>query len=117
MSGIRSTRRSFWATVLAAETLPAGKLISIEHGDRRLVVYHLDGRFYATEDLKVQDLVYLSDGWIDGAAVVSPGNRGAFDIRTGNRLGSSPAPGLTTFPVRIVGDDVQIQFEDRDSQA
>lgn len=113
MSSIRAVQRTFWATVLAAETLPAGRLASIEHGDRRLVVYNLEGRFYATDDIKVQDLVYLSDGWIDGNTVVCPTKRGGFDIKSGRWLGNSSSANLVTFPVRVVGDDVQVQFDDR----
>jgi nitrite reductase/ring-hydroxylating ferredoxin subunit len=113
MSGIRSEQGTFWAIVLAAESLPAGRLTSIEHGDRRLVIYNLDGRYYATEDIKVQDLVYVSDGWIEGQTVMCPARRGAFDIRSGRWQGAPSTPSLATFPVRIVGDDVQVQFNDR----
>ena len=110
MSGNLSAQQTFWATVLAGESLPAGRMTSIEHGDRRLVIYNVEGQFYATEDIKIQDLVYLSDGWIDGYTVVCPARHAAVDVRTGRWLGPLSAENPSTFPVRVVQGDVQVQF-------
>ena len=53
----------------------------------------------------------LSDGWLDGITIECPLHAARFDIRTGAVLDPPATEDLKTYPVRIVGDDIQVKIE------
>jgi nitrite reductase/ring-hydroxylating ferredoxin subunit len=101
--------KRFWVSVLASECLSPGMMTPVEHGDRRLAIYNIAGEFYATEDIKTQPLFYLTDGWIEGEAVVCPPHQARFDIKTGHSL-SSDADNLMTYLTRVVDGNVEVEL-------
>ena len=50
----------------------------------------------------------LSDGWLDGYEIECPLHGARFDVRTGAALTSPAETALATYPVRVVGDAVEI---------
>ena len=100
----------FWVTVLASESLAPGTMTTIEHGDRRIAIFNVAGELYATEDVKLQAFVYLTDGRIEGDVVVCPLDHGRFHIRSGRKLSPSAVDELKTYPVRVVDGNVEIEL-------
>jgi nitrite reductase/ring-hydroxylating ferredoxin subunit len=50
----------------------------------------------------------VSDGFIDRGQIVCPLHAGCFDIKTGKAMEAPAEEDIRTFPVRLVGDEIQI---------
>lgn len=70
--------------VCRVEELPVGQLRAFSAGDTKLIVYHLDDGFYATQASCTHIFAPLAKGKIvDGCKIQCPFHRARFDIRTG----------------------------------
>lgn len=101
----------FWVSVLASNVLAPGGMTAIQHGERRIAIYNLDGEIYATDDLCTHALAYLTDGWIEDGQIVCPLHDGRFDIRTGRGLGAPITCDIRTYPVRVEAGNIELLLE------
>jgi nitrite reductase/ring-hydroxylating ferredoxin subunit len=86
-------------------------MTAVQHGERRIAIYNLDGAFYATDDICTHALAYLTDGWIEDGEIVCPLHDGRFDIRTGKGMGAPINCDLRTYPVRVDSGNIHLQIE------
>jgi 3-phenylpropionate/trans-cinnamate dioxygenase ferredoxin subunit len=71
-------------TVCKVDELAIGKMRAFAAGDERLVVYHLEDGFYATQASCTHLFAPLAKGKIlEGCKVQCPFHHARFDIRTG----------------------------------
>jgi len=71
-------------TVFGAAELPVGQLRAVDAGGTRVIVYHLDDGFYATQASCTHVFAPLARGKIvDGCRIQCPFHRARFDIRSG----------------------------------
>lgn len=71
-------------TVCRADELPQGKMKAFEADGVKIVVYHLEDGFFATQASCTHVFAPLAKGKIvDGCKVQCPFHRARFDIRTG----------------------------------
>jgi nitrite reductase/ring-hydroxylating ferredoxin subunit len=64
----------------------------------------------ATDNICTHAFALLSDGWLDGDCIECPLHAGRFDVRTGKALGPPVDEDIKVYPVRIVGDDIQVKL-------
>lgn len=84
-----------------------GEIKRVELADgRELAVYHLDGEFFATDDLCTHGEAFLSEGEIEEGQVLCPFHMGKFDIRTGEATGAPCTIAIKTYGVVVSGEDV-----------
>lgn len=110
-------------TVCTESEIPVGEMKAVKAGDTKLVVYHLDDGFYATQRSCTHMFAPLSRGkMIEGCQVQCPFHRARFDIRTGEveKWANFP-PGvqllnavrgkkdLITYPVTVEGGNVVVE--------
>src|SRR5258706_11002844 len=74
----------------AAEEVPEGTALKVEHDNLVLAVFNLGGRFFVTDDACTHGPGSLSEGDIDGEIVECNFHQGAFHIPTG-RVEAPPA--------------------------
>lgn len=93
-----------------------GTLLPIDPNGLKLMLTKVDGTVYATQR-KCPHLGFnLCRGKVEGHAVVCPLHKARFDLATGAIerdprllfIGMKAKSGLTTYPVRIEGDDVLV---------
>jgi naphthalene 1,2-dioxygenase ferredoxin component len=101
-----------WVTVASAAAIAKGDMVGIKLGDRLVALYNVAGRLYATDNVCTHAFAMLTDGWLDGNEIECPLHAGRFDVTTGKGLGPPIPCDIRTYPVRIVGDDVQIDIAD-----
>jgi naphthalene 1,2-dioxygenase system ferredoxin subunit len=99
-----------WVTVASRTTLAEGEVAGVSVGDQHIALYMIEGEVYATGNICTHAFALLSDGWVDGDAIECPLHAGRFDIKTGKALGPPVTEDVPVFPVRIVGDDIQIRL-------
>ena len=76
-------------TVCKTSDVAKGKMKAFTVADRKLIVYHLDDGFHATDATCTHMFAPLAKGKIvDGCKVQCPFHRARFDIRTGEVVDS-----------------------------
>jgi naphthalene 1,2-dioxygenase ferredoxin component len=99
-----------WVTVASRTKLGDGDLLGVSVGEEQIALYNLAGEIYATSNICTHAFALLSDGWLDGEVIECPLHAGRFEVKTGKGLGPPIPCDIKTYPVRVVGDDVQVQL-------
>jgi 3-phenylpropionate/trans-cinnamate dioxygenase ferredoxin subunit len=111
-------------TVCRVDEVPMGQMKAVAIGEEKLVVYHLDDGYYATQASCTHIFAPLAKGKIvDGCKVQCPFHRARFDIRTGEVLDWANFPpgiqllnvvrgekALKTYKVSIENGEVRVSL-------
>jgi naphthalene 1,2-dioxygenase system ferredoxin subunit len=100
-----------WVTVANASAVAEGEVAGASADGKEIAIYNVDGTFHATDNLCTHAFAFLSDGWLDGDVIECPLHAGRFEVKTGKGLGPPIECDIKTYPVRVVGDDVQVKLE------
>jgi MocE subfamily Rieske [2Fe-2S] domain protein len=108
-----------WVAACAADEVAPGDLIRFDVGPKTFCVYHAedDRKFYATAGKCTHGAADLSDGLITGNLIECPKHNGCFDYKTGEAKRLPVRQPLATFPVKVEGQTVYVQVENKASQA
>ncbi len=96
--------------VARADEVASGSARLIEIEGRRIALFNLDGTFYAIDDTCPHRGGPLSQGFIQGDVVVCPWHGARFRIGTGEVLSPPAQQGVACYPVRVHGQDVEIEI-------
>lgn len=108
MTGEPAAGAQQWIAIAATTELAPGGMIGTRAAGYSIVVYNVGGDYYATSNVCTHEFAHLSDGWLDGPVIECPLHGGQFDVRTGKGRGPPITCDLRTFPVRVVGDRVEV---------
>jgi 3-phenylpropionate/trans-cinnamate dioxygenase ferredoxin subunit len=103
---------SDFVKVAQISDVPAGTRFWVEFEEETIVLFNVNGIYYAIVDLCTHDDGPLEDGELNGYEVECPRHGARFDIRSGAALclpATSPVP---TFQVKVVGDDIFVESPD-----
>lgn len=84
----------------------------VEVGGHTIAVFNLGGEFHAIDDLCTHEDGPLSEGFVEGEEVECPWHAARFNIKTGAKLCEPAYDDVATYPVRVVGDDVEVAVGD-----
>ena len=98
-----------FVTVAKASEIETGQLKAVEVNGKRLLVCHTQEGFYVIDDTCTHDDGPLADGFLDGTAIECPRHGARFDVTTGKVLCFPAAVGVTSYPVKMAGDEIQVQ--------
>lgn len=108
-----SEQQGIWHPVAREDELAPGGMANSDFGGDRIVVYNVDGEFYATDNVCTHAFALLSDGWLEGEIIECPLHAGRFNVRTGQALGDPVECDLRTFPVRIADGTIEVLLTGR----
>lgn len=111
-----------WHTVCKATDIPVRQLKGFTAGDEKVVVYHLEDGFYATQSSCTHVFAPLAKGkLVDGCKIQCPFHRARFDVRTGEVIDWANFPpgiqllnvvrgekALKTYKVKVVAGEVRV---------
>jgi nitrite reductase/ring-hydroxylating ferredoxin subunit len=100
-----------WAKVALLSGIRTGEMQPVKVGDREVAIYNIDGEIYATDNVCTHAYTLLTDGYLEGDVVECPLHGGVFEVKTGKGLGPPIFCDLATYPVRVVGDEVQVKLD------
>ncbi len=100
---------SDWINAVAVGDLPPGEHIVVEVEDAVMVLFNLDGEFFAMEDICTHDGSEISSGCIVDGSIECPRHGARFDIRTGEVTAPPAYEPVDIFPVRVVDGVVQVR--------
>ena len=96
--------------VASKSEIPEGSAKCIEVGIDRIAIFNLGGSFYAIDDDCTHAGGSLSEGEIEGDEVVCPLHGSCFKISTGEALNPPASDSVTTYTVRLSGDDIEVEI-------
>jgi 3-phenylpropionate/trans-cinnamate dioxygenase ferredoxin subunit len=99
-----------WITVASAADIPVGSRRVLRLEDQPIAVFHLDEGWYAIDDVCTHDGGPVAEGRLEGCIIECPRHGATFDVRTGAALTFPAVSPVTTYAVRVVGDDVQVEW-------
>ena len=99
-----------WVRAAARGDLSEGEPL-VEIAGRSIALYDIDGDLFATDNICTHAYARLSDGWLDGDLIECPLHAARFDVRTGKVLDPPATEDLKTYPVRIIGDEIQVKLD------
>jgi nitrite reductase (NADH) small subunit/3-phenylpropionate/trans-cinnamate dioxygenase ferredoxin subunit len=80
---------------------------SFEVGGRMIAVFLAAGKYYATDDVCPHQGLPLNDGFVDDCSVTCLAHGWRFTLADGC-WDENPSIGVRTYPVRVVGDEIQV---------
>ena len=95
-------------TVAYVSDLYPGEMMQVRIGRQRIGLYNVDGEFFATDDTCSHEEASLTEGFLYDDIVECPLHGGAFCVRTGEVEAFPVVVGIDTYPVRVVGDEIQV---------
>ena len=95
--------------VASTADIPAGgmKCVAVERA--RVLLAHVDGRFYAISDICGHRNAPLSRGRLAGHVVECPLHFAQFDVRTGKLIDGPVSADVPVYEVRVEGDTVYLR--------
>jgi len=102
------TTAGAYVTVAKVGEIPPGGVKVLRIGDQEIAVFNLSGAYHAMDDICTHDGGPLAEGVIEGDVIECPRHGARFDIRTGAVLGMPATLPVTTYPVRVEGDQIQV---------
>jgi 3-phenylpropionate/trans-cinnamate dioxygenase ferredoxin subunit len=97
-----------FVTVARTEEIRPGRALQVFIDDEPIAICNVGGEFFAICDICTHDHYYLSHGRIDGDEIECPGHAAVFNIRTGEVEVPPAEKALTTYPCRVVNDEIQV---------
>ena len=98
-----------WTDVAPQAEFGAGSWRSIEIEGVLIAVFNLDGAYYAIQDICTHDGGFLTGGKWEGDEVVCPRHGARFSIKSGKVTAPPAYEDVTTFPVRVEAEMVQVR--------
>lgn len=98
--------------VKAARTdeVPPGQChLSILKG-KEIVLFNIDGKFFALDNLCTHEEGPLCEGEIESHEVTCPWHGAKFDIRTGDVLQDPAYEAVARYNVRVSGSDIEVEI-------
>lgn len=87
-----------------------GAPICISIGAANIALFNVGGTFYAIADECSHEDGPLSEGEVEGFEVECPWHLARFDVRNGKALCEPACGDVTTYAVRVVGDDIEVEI-------
>jgi NAD(P)H-dependent nitrite reductase small subunit len=103
---------SDWQAMCPLASLNEGEPFGIEHGDKRIALFLMGSKVYATGDICPHNFALLSTGYIDGNSVVCPLHGAEFDIKSG-RCQNALYKRIQTYDVEIRDGQVFVDIAGR----
>ena len=95
-------------TVARTNELTPGQGKLVEVNQKRIALFNVGGRYYALDDMCPHRGGPLSEGELEGTAVVCPWHGAIFDLATGNVTRPHGPAGVATYDVRLKGEEIVI---------
>jgi len=99
-----------FVTVARAGEIPVGGVKVIVVDGVTLAVFHLEDGYYAIEDVCTHDGGPVAEGCLVDGIIECPRHGAQFDVRTGAACRFPAVSPVATYAVRVVGDDIQVEW-------
>jgi len=89
-----------------------GKTRIIQAGKKELVLCNVDGVYYCIDNVCTHDEGPLGEGELMGDIIECPRHGAQFNVKTGEVMAMPAVVPISTYPVRVEGDQVVVTLEE-----
>lgn len=97
-----------YTRVAKVSDVEPGGAMPVEAGGREIALFNVDGELHAVDENCSHEEGPLSQGYLEGHEIECPVHGSRFDVRTGAVTGEPAVLPVEAFPVRVVGDDIEV---------
>ncbi len=97
-----------FVTVATVDEIGNGQRKLIDVDGEPLAVFNIAGQYFAIADVCSHDDGPVAEGLLDGTEIECPRHGARFDMRTGKALTLPAVVDIPAYPVRVVGDEIQV---------
>ena len=101
---------SKWRQVATLGEIPSGKMLQVNVDEHGLLLANTGEHLFATDDLCSHEDASLSSGALHGEFVTCPLHGSRFCLRTGAAQEEPAEEPLRCYPVRVVGENIEVDF-------
>lgn len=102
---------SEWIDVTAVEDFPSGSFRLVTANGIAILVFNLNGRYYAVDNVCTHEYAQLCEGRLEGDHIICPLHGAHFSVMTGEALTAPAYENLRTFPVRVTDGWLEVDAE------
>jgi nitrite reductase/ring-hydroxylating ferredoxin subunit len=88
--------------------IPQGSMRACTVAGREVLICHTREGLYALDNICTHAHARMCEGRLRATRIVCPLHGGSFDVRNGKVLGPPAEAPLPSFPLRIVGDMIEV---------
>jgi 3-phenylpropionate/trans-cinnamate dioxygenase ferredoxin component len=97
-----------FVTVAQVGEIPDGGRKIVRIDDQEVAVFHLDGSYFAIEDVCTHDGGPVAEGELVGEVIECPRHGAKFNVKTGAVVSFPATSPVPTYAVRVMGADIQV---------
>ncbi|MEM5776456.1 MAG: non-heme iron oxygenase ferredoxin subunit [Anaerolineaceae bacterium] len=90
------------------DDVPPGERIYLELDDKPVIIFNVDGEFFAIDDECTHDNGPLGEGQLENHHIICPRHGARFDIRNGRVLALPAVKDVGAYPVRVRYGKIEI---------
>jgi 3-phenylpropionate/trans-cinnamate dioxygenase ferredoxin component len=94
--------------ITSTQEFPEGERLFVEINNLSIVIFSLNGEYYATSDECSHDGGPIGDGQIEGYEIICPRHGARFDLRTGKVTHFPAVTDIASYPIRIVDGNIEV---------
>lgn len=98
-----------FTTVGKAAAVADGELEAFDAGGTQVAVANVRGTYYAFDDTCTHQQCSLANGDLKGTTLTCACHGSEFDVTTGEVLGPPATEPVATYPVKVEGEDLQVE--------
>ena len=92
--------------IARVEDIDEGKGKAFEIGEKRIAIFHVDGKFHAIDDACPHAGASLAEGYLENGKVGCPWHYAEFELTTGKHCHAPATCGVNVYPVTLEGGEV-----------
>jgi 3-phenylpropionate/trans-cinnamate dioxygenase ferredoxin subunit len=97
-----------FVTVARVGDIPSGGVKVVRLEDQSIALFHVDGAYYALDDVCTHDGGPLAEGFLEGDVIECPRHGAKFDVRTGAVLCLPATAPVPMYAVKVEGDEIKV---------
>jgi len=97
-----------FVTVATVGELGNGDRLILEVGGETIAVFNIAGQYFAISDVCSHDDGPVAEGELREYELACPRHGARFDLRSGKVLSLPAVVDIPAYPVRVVGDEIQV---------
>jgi 3-phenylpropionate/trans-cinnamate dioxygenase ferredoxin component len=97
-------------TVAKAGDIADNECIAVDADGTAVAIANVGGTFYAFDDTCTHRQCSLAEGELDGTVITCPCHGSQFDVTTGDVVAAPAVEPVSTYPLRMEGDTIEIEI-------